>query len=432
MRVSKSACLCMAAAAVILMPRAADACRYSVREVGFVDLDRSPYRLIVFRDAKSDEKLLDEVQRSAALRLRGANVELDVVDLGREPDHTASKYLTERERGHLARDSQKEEVPPAFNAVLVSSDDRTLPIDLTSDMSQNDAALESVVFSGARDAIRDQIVEAYCMVVLVEGPDDAENSRARTVVKESVDRMTQGLGSVEKPTEIPPKTLDIPRSAHEEERVLLWALGMEPDHIEHPGIALLFGRARRIGAVLRGDRVEADELVRLMMFVGASCECGLDRSWMQGPMLPMRWDRSAQERLAKHLGFEPESPMVKMEISQILSQSSESAGLRYDDPFMGYREFGGTSEGPGGAVEIPETPVEAGEVSIESPEPVATPAQERMPVATTPPREQSVINEGESVPESTGSPILAVLACVVAANVVILLAYMIRTRRNMP
>lgn len=415
MRISTVICLCTAWAVVTIVPGRADACRYSVREVGFVDLDRSPYRLYVFHAGDVDRKLLDELERSAALRLRDANVELSVVNMAKEPEHAGEKYLPDEPAGSGLR------------AVLVSADERVLAIDLGEGAPQIAAAVESIVESRARDAIRDAIVDAYCVVVLIEGPDDTENEHARTTVKESVDRMTQGLGSVEKPTEVGPKVVEIPRSAHGDERVLLWALGMEPEHVEHPGVALLFGRARRIGSVLRGDRVEADELARLMMFVGASCECGLDRSWMQGPMLPIRWDRSVQERLAKHLGFNPENPMVKMEMSQILAQGSDGAGLRFDDPFMGYREFGGTSEGPGGTADVSiaeEAPVAQDETLKETAEPVLEEVQPAS-VATPAPLEHVI---QEPTPERSGSPILAVLACVVAANVVILLVYWVRAR----
>ncbi len=56
---------------------------------------------------------------------------------------------------------------------------------------------------------------------------------------------------------------------------------------------------------------------RLVM-IGQDCECDLDRAWLKGPVLPGRWDRELQEIAARTLGFDPENPMVRTEVSRIV------------------------------------------------------------------------------------------------------------------
>ncbi len=60
-------------------------------------------------------------------------------------------------------------------------------------------------------------------------------------------------------------------------------------------------------------------------------------------MLPVRWDEKIQAQAAKALGFDPENPMVKMEISQIIRHSLISNGSQdwdnYPDVSFGYREI---------------------------------------------------------------------------------------------
>ena len=52
-------------------------------------------------------------------------------------------------------------------------------------------------------------------------------------------------------------------------------------------------------------------------------------------MLPVRWDEEIQARVAESLGFDPENPMVKMEMSWIIGRGVSS----YPGVPFGYQEF---------------------------------------------------------------------------------------------
>lgn len=333
---------------LLLVAPCADACRYSVREVGYVDLDRGVYHLYIYYNNQVPEDSQGTLRRAAAVRLRDSCIETEFVHVDEAKDHPGLAYLT-----YISN--------PTFPcAVLVSPEDRVREVPLAGQDGDIESAIEALVDSPLRRKLLDEIAEAYCVVLFVEGESATANLKARTAVVEAVDAMTRNMGSVEKPTDKPPALVELPRQAQTAEEWLLWSLGLEPAGQTDPGVAVLFGRGRRLGATLRGDRATASELTRIMAFIGASCECGLDRAWMQGVMVPLRWDRPVRERLARHLGFDPDSPLVRMEMSQILAQgAAQGAGLRFDDPFFGYREFSTLTAEESAASEMSETGSEA-------------------------------------------------------------------------
>ena len=73
-------------------------------------------------------------------------------------------------------------------------------------------------------------------------------------------------------------------------------------------------------------------------------------------MLPARWDQSLQQKVAASLGFDPESPMVKMEMVSIIRRGVSGLG----DPGVpfGYQEIevGGSEKGSSGLYSSTESP----------------------------------------------------------------------------
>ncbi|MCK5457743.1 MAG: hypothetical protein KAI45_11500, partial [Melioribacteraceae bacterium] len=108
---------------------------------------------------------------------------------------------------------------------------------------------------------------------------------------------------------------------------------------DQPQVAILYGRGRRIGPVLRGKEIGKDNIFSLLAIIGADCECGLDRSVMLGKMIPLRWEKEIQIELAEQLGFDVENPMIKSEMSQILSLSVDlQNGKNSKSPLSAYKE----------------------------------------------------------------------------------------------
>jgi hypothetical protein len=87
--------------------------------------------------------------------------------------------------------------------------------------------------------------------------------------------------------------------------------------------------------MFKGKEITEDNLATVLFVIGQDCECGLDHRWMQGTMLPARWTDKMQAQVTENLGFDPENPMIKMEISSIIRRGSYS----YPGVPFGYQEL---------------------------------------------------------------------------------------------
>ena len=110
------------------------------------------------------------------------------------------------------------------------------------------------------------------------------------------------------------------------EQAFLWSLGIE-EVTDAPRVVILYGRGRMIGPVLDGDRLNRESISAILDTIGLNCECGLDRKWMQGAMVPLKWDRDRKQQMATQLGFNPESPEIRIEMSQILAKGGPGQGV---------------------------------------------------------------------------------------------------------
>jgi len=313
------------------------ACKYSVRDVGFVGLEAGPYRVCCFVPRQSDKDFAEVLRQTASVMFFDANVELELIDPELQADHAAMR---------LARAHNLARFPAA---VLVSADERSLllPIDLAANQSVKDrvwSLLDGIISSRRRDELLRQLPAAYAVVVLVEGKDAAANERARQAISSAIAQITQQMPQMPKPVKVPPQMLALRPDEVAAEATWLWSLGLEINNPHEPQVAVLYGRGRRIGPNLSGPQISTARLHEILGVIGQDCECDLDRSWMQGPVIPARWDGELRETVLKSLGFDPESPMVKVEVSQILARGpisrpkAASGEAALDNLLFGYRE----------------------------------------------------------------------------------------------
>jgi len=115
-------------------------------------------------------------------------------------------------------------------------------------------------------------------------------------------------------------------------------------------------------------------LQEALAVVGQDCECGLDRVWMQGESFPLSWGRAERTAAYAALGFDPDNPQIKGEISRIISRGPNSqpngapASSHFEQLSLGYSE------------ELIEFNIEPEELLEADPEPVA----EAKPVESDP------------------------------------------------
>ena len=121
---------------------------------------------------------------------------------------------------------------------------------------------------------------------------------------------------------------------------------MDSSPTPEPQAVVLMGRGRRVGDTMRGGLITRTALQEALAVVGQDCECGLDRVWMQGERFPLAWGQSEKQAAFAELGFDPENPKVKAEISRIIARGPNSrpsgkppsASENFDQLALGYSE----------------------------------------------------------------------------------------------
>jgi len=312
-------------------------CRYNVRDVGFVDLDFERYSLYGYVDGSTPNDVIESFGKIAPIGLAESNVRFELIHTGLQKEHPAIKYL----------DALSQRKLPA--AVLVSpTEKRMMPIPITTSekpfAETLQSAIHKIVSSPKRQEIIEYLLSTYGVVVLIEGPDSNQNQRVKQAAGEAIDKISPQLDTLPKAIAKPPCLVTIPPESFDKEKVLLWSLGLDAEKIKQTYAVVLYARGRMMARVLEGEQITNITVLNILSLIGLDCECGLDRKWMEGAMLPLVWDKDRQARAAKNLGFDPENPMVKVEVSQILGrrpvvQSSFTNLDDYPTASVGYQEI---------------------------------------------------------------------------------------------
>lgn len=306
------------------------ACRFTVREIGFADFGKDSYQFVLFKDSRisdADAKLFQTISYAALL---DANISVEVIDVLEDKTDSLLVYYIKSSEGKLP------------NAILVSPEGRakSFTLDDDEDFTQTIwSTLERIVLSSARDEMKERIIKSFGVIYFIEGSNAAENNRMRNIVEEAVEEIKLVMMSLPKPVKTPPIILTIKAEEISNEDVLLWSLGWEEADHTLPAVALIYGRGRRMGPMLKGANIKKDVIRNMLRFIGEDCECGLDRSWMLGTMVPMRWDSRLQAAVFEQYGFDADNPMIISEMSQILSVAPQRVNNSIDtDLLYGYSE----------------------------------------------------------------------------------------------
>jgi hypothetical protein len=307
----------------------ADGCQYNVREVGFIDLGIEPYRLAVYLPAGVSAEGTPGLNEAVEVALAETNIRFEPVATGADANHPALK---------IAKDHGISRFPAA---VVVSPDSQVMPLALSEKAASLaeavSAALPGILDSPTRRQILEKAADAYGVVLLIEGPEPQANETARNAVAAAIQHIGDHLEFLPKPIKKPPEMVVLDQKSLAREQVLLWTFRLKPEDVNRPHAAVFYGRGRWLGPLFEGEVLTADNLVQLLGIIGADCECGLDHRWLQGTMLPARWDAALQQKAVESLGFDPESPMIKMEMVSILRRGM--GGFAHPGMPLEYREI---------------------------------------------------------------------------------------------
>ena len=314
---------------------ATHACRYTVRDVGFANLGNERYTFFCFVDEQVSTERAKQLGQAAGALLGDSNVRFELVNLA-GGDHPQAKRLAKRE--------------PGVPAGLLLSPDGELAWTVTFPAAKPDnpewSFLASAVSSPTRNELIKKLIPAYAVVLFVEGTDAAQTKRARVAVSDAIKAITPLMPQMPKPVDHPPEMVVVPTERIADESVLMWSLGLDTEPVPEPQAVVLMGRGRRVGQPMRGGLVTRTALQESLAVVGQDCECGLDRVWMQGERFPLSWGRTEKTAAYKELGFDPENPQVKAEMSRIISRGpnsrpsgvTQTASSNFDQLALGYSE----------------------------------------------------------------------------------------------
>ena len=170
--------LSTACVAMLLVAGIAVACKYSVRDVAFVDILPDPYHAYIHVDETTSQATRDVVARASGAVFLDANVTGEVVDLSAHPSHASARGVS----------------GPFPRIVLQAPDGRTMSVAFGggANPSKDDVweAIESVATSRVRRQIRRRMFDAHTVILIVEGASKASNAQAARIAEDATARVS--------------------------------------------------------------------------------------------------------------------------------------------------------------------------------------------------------------------------------------------------
>lgn len=332
-----------------LASSSARACPYSIRDSAFISAGTpNPYTLyfVVPDDFEQREALAEWVKTGASAWLEEANTEARLLD---RVDAESHELLERLPANALAADRLPVPVlvSPEREAMVVPGlEGKKLSQDSVMDVMMH------VVESPARITLREQLVKTWCVALLLEGPDKAENQRARQAIDAASKKVVGTTTELGKVITRGVHTLAV-RPDDAKERVFLTSLGLSgPDaDTSETRVVMLVGRGERRGPVLSGAGITVKKLRELFEMLGRSCSCTTSPMWLTGPAAPLEWGSDMQDAVADELGFDPGNPDAIASIKGVVSGALGPTGFaRAPPPGLGYREV--VIDPTGGATEV--------------------------------------------------------------------------------
>ena len=310
-------------------------CRYTVRDVGFVDLGGERFRFLVDPGSRTDGAWATTARRILASSFLDVNVEARLIRPGEEDRRTVAAVRTKRGDGVTTGGGLD---PVAY---LIAPDGRALAVPLPVDKTElADAgwnAIDAVASSTGRERLVGKLVDHHAVILHVVGRDGDETRRVRTRITEATTEFDAERGKLPKPAPNGAASIDVAMADRATEAAFLFSLGIDvADAGDH--VVVLYGRGRRMGDVMTGGAITRTAIREALFLVGQDCECELDRRYFDKVGIPLRWDDDVRQRAADLLGFVPESPMVRSEVSRIVVRGGQGSVTARGFDLDGYRE----------------------------------------------------------------------------------------------
>lgn len=352
----------------LLFTAIACACRYTVRDIGFVELRGPEYSLVatlqlpraaeVARENPSVQPPVDQWLGTLRQQLADSNIQLSFMyptsDLSAKPSD-GEPVQTIKSLRLIDRTGRALDLSDQLPQHLTAPEKDKLG---HSPADQADALkewLRAVIFSQTLDALSADAIDSFVQIVVIDGSKPESNLAACEVADQAVSAIRKIEPMLPRPIAFPVRVRTVEYGQRPSEKMLLWSAGIESTASQttasdttatgaeaatdvtndpssarengdkEPLLLVLYGRARLAGPVMRGSAITLRETLAQLALVGESCECETDRAWMDERVLPFRWSSDSRQTAANTLGFDPDSPLVQAEMTRIVSQGFNSA-----------------------------------------------------------------------------------------------------------
>ena len=312
----------------------ASACRYNVRDTGFVDLGASYYGFSWTGPVSIPANLLAE---PGAETLKPSDSMREAL---RDTNLLFAQNMARQETPGTTSQPPSDDKNPAVQITITAPDGRELGLPCPADID-SPAMVGQLVDSPLQRELIDRMLNCHSIVLLVEGADEAENEVVRDLIGQTTKETQKASEFWPKPIDHPPEMVLLPHHEKNEERLLLWCLEVDADAPD-PQVVVLFGRGRKLGPTLTLDEVREDKLFQLLSVVSMDCECEYNVAQLVGPMIPHRWTTEHETQVAKLLDFDPGNPLVQSEVRHILTRgpgNGRSILEARTDSALGYEEI---------------------------------------------------------------------------------------------
>ena len=291
-------------------------CKYSVRDVGFVDVHAFGWQLTLAKPKQMDREAFQELDSKVRRVLLRSNV--SHLWIPSDSDEFQARMTEAGTGGQVASAGAAILSHSAGESFLVSQWDHV------SELNESWVnSLSDLVDSDLREELLRACSESLCSILLFETDDADQNLAGNRILQSAIKKLSGQMWMLEKPTEKPPRFFVLSRSAQAQEKWLTLTLGA--GRIREPSFAIVYGQGRRLGGMMPLSQSTPEKLVGRASICGGDCECDLDRDFLYGHQLAHRWSLEMERVTESTLNFDPHAAYVKSEIATIVRKAGRAA-----------------------------------------------------------------------------------------------------------
>ncbi len=268
-----------------------NACRYTIRDIGFSPLDLEYFVLVLETDTANNQKLVKEFSNLAYAYSIDANIRYKVFP-------TMKK-----------------------NTVLYcyDKDNRIIDQEQIRSFADLQRFMKNFLFSPLRRQMAEQMGQTFAFVIYFA---ESKNLHDENEIDKALRQFVKISPGLDKEITERVRKIVVPRDGWQKEKVVLRSLGLSPEARES-AVAILYGRARMLAEPLAGKEITRENILRQLVILGTDCECGMDLRPLIKEAIPFNWDSHIRQEVSDMLGFDVDNPMILSEMAGILSKESE-------------------------------------------------------------------------------------------------------------